>query len=1297
MNPSQKKQIEQLKKSIKQIMLKDQFAVRRKIQTLQSQANRSKPVDKELVNLQMRVDASAQQFKLRQQNKPETTYPEALPVSQKRDEIIRAIKDNQVIVICGETGSGKTTQLPKMCLDAGLGIRGIIGHTQPRRLAARSVASRIAEELKTPLGQAVGYKVRFSDALNDSSLIKLMTDGILLSEIHHDAFLNQYDCIIVDEAHERSLNIDFLLGYLKQLIIKRRDLKIIITSATIDPKRFAKHFNDAPIIEVSGRTFPVDVEYRDNESADGETRDLQNAIADCVEEITRRDYGDILVFLSGERDIREAADFLSRQNLHSTEILPLLARLSAAEQNKIFKSSGGKRRIILSTNVAETSLTVPGIKYVIDTGFARISRYSWRSKIQRLPIEKISQASANQRKGRCGRVSAGICYRLYSEDDFNLRSEFTEPEIQRTNLAAVILQMEQLQLGHIEDFPFVEPPDSRLITDGYKLLFELGAINKQHKITKLGRQLARLPIDPKLGRILIESVNESCLTESLIIVSALAVQDPRERPLNKQQAADEAHKKFADKKSDFVSWLTIWRKYHAAKNELSGNKLRKWCKEHFISWLRMREWIDTHRQIKKTLIELNLKFNSTDTNYDALHRALLTGFLSQIGFKDEGHEYQSCRQRKFHIFPGSGLFNSGPKWVVASDIVETQKVYARHLAKIEPQWVMEKAEHLIKHSYTEAHWEKKSAQVAATRKSTLFGLLINPGNKINYSPVNPVESREIFIRCALVQGDFECHHEFYKKNRALINDIETLEAKSRRQDILVDDNVVYDFYDQHLPAHICNGPQLNKWVKKNNTDHLVLSIDDLMQKNADHVSDDLFPDSILINNIQFPLEYHFAPVNIHNDDNNHHCDGITLLTPVAGLGALNSAVCDWLVPGLLLEKMTELIRSLPKQLRKNFVPAPNFAEACLDALTPENVALTNAMSIHLKKITGTEIPYDAWQESKLAEHLFFNYKVISADGKTLKQSRDLHSLQKEFSDFTDNSEPQTINNELEQDNVSYEILDDLPSEIEINNNGIIIKGYPVLVCDKKQVNVRVIHSAHEAQQKHYAGLRLLFMNALSQPIKHLKSSLSKQQSLCAKFLSIGNCDQLKTQMLHRIVDALFTQHLPESTKAFSNLLENRQHIDDELNKLLKQLVDILTLYHQLKKKLKNPPLNWLDAMADIQNQLNNLMHKNFVLETRQENLNNFTRYLKAIDKRLDKIQSNPERDRKSRIEIAALWDEYTKRADALSKNNQHSAQLEEYRWLLEEYRISLFAQEIKTLAPISAKRLKKIWHDISDA
>ncbi len=1275
-----------IEQSIEQCMLRDRFPLRNKLRSIIRREKENRPVESLLNKLQEQITESSALLRQRDERRPATHYPEELPVSQKRNEIIQAILDHQVIVICGETGSGKTTQLPKMCLDAGLGISGMIGHTQPRRLAARSVANRIADELNTPLGDSVGFKVRFTDTLSPHSHIKLMTDGVLLAEIHNDPYLNQYDCIIVDEAHERSLNIDFLLGYLKRLIEKRKDLKIIITSATIDPERFSRHFNKAPILEVSGRTYPVEVRYM---PSDDEQLDTPVAVADCIDEISRIDRGDILVFMSGERDIRETADYLSKQKLQNTEVLPLLARLSASEQNRIFSSSS-QRRIVLSTNVAETSLTVPGIKYVIDTGLARISRYSWRSKIQRLPIEKISQASANQRKGRCGRVSAGICYRLYSEDDFLQRAEFTEPEIQRTNLAAVILTMEHLKLGHVEDFPFVEPPEHKLISDGYKLLFELGAINKQHKITETGKTLARLPMDPKLGRILIEANKEDCLEHALVVVSALSIQDPRERPMDQQNAADEAHKQFADNRSDFISWLNLWQKYQQARSDLSGNRLRKWCREHFISWLRMREWIDTHRQIKQMLADQGFRPQQRELDYTALHRSILTGFLSQTGFKDEGHEYQSCRQRKFHIFPGSDLFNKGPKWVVASDIVETQKVYARHLAKIEPQWISDKAGHLIKHSYSNPHWQRKSSQVSATRKSTLFGLLINPGTRVNYGPINPQESRQIFIRQALVQGDFNCNHKFYKHNQKLIKDIETLEAKSRRQDILVDDEIIFSFYDQHIDEGIYSGPLLNKWLKENNESDLFMTESDLMQQDASHISDIDFPDSLLINHTQFPLQYHFDP--------NHQCDGITLISPASALASLTSAHCEWLVPGLLGDKIIELIRSLPKPLRKNFVPAPDFARACLDALSPGDISLTQALTNHLRKMTGVEIPFDAWNLSSLPDHLFLNFRVIDSNGKQLAEGRDLTTLQQQFKDFKDEQAATSQAHSLEQQDIQPAALDDLPSSIEVNSNGIITRAYPALSASGNKVNIRLYYSQQEADTARYAGMRQLFINALPQQIRHLKSSIPDIQSLCLYFTPIGKCDALKTQIIYRVIDQLFTHHLPDSSAAFSAVLDqNRSDMDDMLTNIAMTLKEILTLYHGLQKQLRNPPLHWLDAMTDIQDQLHHLLHTDFIVMTEQAYFEQLPRYLKAIQKRLDKIQGNPDRDRKSRLEVANFWDDYKKRADQLRRNGQYSSQLEAFRWLIEEYRISLFAQELKTRVPVSAKRLKKAWNEISDA
>jgi ATP-dependent helicase HrpA len=1286
-----KPSVKKLYQQLDQCMLSARYGFYRQLQNF----TRNKNADiKKLENIAENISRSIIKTELRKNNCPAVSYPENLPVSQKKDLILKTIQENQVTILCGETGSGKTTQLPKICLQAGLGIRGLIGHTQPRRLAARSVASRIAEELKTELGQSVGYKVRFSDRLTDESYIKLMTDGILLAEIHHDPYLNQYDCIIIDEAHERSLNIDFILGYLRQLLPKRRDLKVIITSATIDPERFAKHFNNAPIIEVSGRTYPVEVLYQPlhGEDDDEKQKDFPQAIADAVDFLSRKDRSDILVFLSGERDIRETADYLKKQNLQNTDILPLLARLSASEQNKIFHTSS-KRRIILSTNVAETSLTVPGIKYVIDSGVARISRYSWRSKIQRLPIEKISQASANQRKGRCGRISEGTCIRLYSEDDFNLRDEFTAPEIQRTNLAAVILQMENMQVGHVEDFPFVEPPDGRLVRDGYKLLHELGAINTKNKITTIGKKLARLPIDPKLGRMLLEAEQESSLNEVLIIVAALASQDPKERPMDKQQAADESHKKFKDDSSDFIGFLNLWNSFHKQQQNLSGNKLRKWCKENFISWMRMREWKDTHQQITNMLKELKLKFNQNNADYSSIHRALLTGLLSNLGLKSEDREYTGARNGKFMIFPGSALFKKSPKWIMSAEIVETSRVYARTTAKIEPLWIEDKAKHLFKRNYSQPHWEKRNAQVSAFEQTTLYGLIINPKRKTNYGPINPAESREIFIRSALVQGDFNCNFKFFIHNQKLINELENLEAKSRRQDIIIDDEILFQFYNPIIPSNIYSGPQFNKWLKKCDekiTDTLLLSKEYLMQHDAEHITDEQFPNHIEVNGSYYPLEYHFDP--------GHNCDGITIITPTAGLNALNPQICEWLVPGMLHEKMVALIRSLPKQLRKNFVPAPNFADACLQSIEPGDISLSTAMSNHLRKITGTEIPYDAWRPELLDAHLFMNFRIIDNKGKTVKEDRNLQHLKSSLDDSDIVTNTEEVTHDIEQENVKADILDNIPDTIEINLHGVKIKGFPALVKEGKNVALRVLDSKNKAIQKHKSGLRQLYINAIPEQIKQLKSNLPDIHKLCMLYTSIGKCDNLKQDFLATVIDELFTQHEANSKTDFEKTLSNgRAELHSTAENWSHLLSEIFSLHKQLRKSLKNPPLSWLDAITDIQDQLNHLLQPGFILNTEKNNLQQYPRYLIGIQKRLEKIQGNPERDRISRLQVSALWQEYKKRQQALAKQHTTSAQLEHYRWMLEEYRVSLFAQELKTQFPISEKRLKIYWNDISDA
>jgi ATP-dependent helicase HrpA len=1287
-------------------MLSEVFRFRRRLQNIRKSKDK-KSSEKKLVQLEVEVDQSISTAQKRKDNLPKITYPDDLPIAQKSDLIKKTILDNQITILCGETGSGKTTQLPKICLDIGLGIRGKIAHTQPRRLAARAVSQRIAEELNTQVGNEVGFKVRFSDQSNDNSYIKLMTDGILLAECHHDRFLNQYDTIIIDEAHERSLNIDFLLGYLKQLTNKRKDLKIIITSATIDPDRFAKHFDNAPVINVSGRMYPVEVRYRPYQSADNdEKKSLQDGILDAVNELSKIDRGDILVFLSGERDIRDTADFLSKQrhnrSLDYTEILPLLARLSNAEQNRIFHPSS-KRRIILATNVAETSLTVPGIKYVIDSGVARISRYSWRSKIQRLPIEKISQASANQRKGRCGRVSAGVCIRLYDEEDFELRDEFTEPEIQRTNLASVILQMENQKLGHIDDFPFVQPPEDRLINDGYKLLFELGAIDNVNAITKIGKQLAHFPIDPKLARILLQAVKENALTEVLIIVSALATQDPRERPLDKQQAADEKHTVFIDKASDFLFYINLWNAFHLEKKALSGNQLRKWCKQNYISWMRMREWIDTHNQIKRMLASLKLSHNQTGTaNYDQIHQSLLIGLLANIGFKSEGKEYLGARNRKFNIFPGSALFKSSPQWIMSAEIVETTRVYGRTNAKIDVRWIEDKAGHLLKYHYSNPHWEKKRSNVVALEQSSLYGLIINSDKKINYGRVNPIEAKEIFIRCALIEGDFESKAPFYVHNQTLLRELETLEAKSRRRDIIVDDNVLYDFYDKNLPDTIFSGAKLDNWARKHpgEAKALFLTTDDLVRDDATLVSDDQFPNYLAMNGSKFPIEYHFDPRN--------HCDGITLVTPPAGLNAINAQRCEWLIPGMLHEKITALIRSLPKPIRKNFVPVPNFADACVEALSPEDTALCTAIANHLKKMTGVQIPYDAWLSKEISQHLLMNFRVIDEHGYAIEEGRNLQAI-KEGLDHCDTDMTVTIFEETEEvtddesalaywlDDVGSEVLSSLEGTVEVKMQGVIIKAYPSLITEGKHVHLRVCENKHNAIYETHKAIRQLFINALPEQIKHLKKSIPDIQNLCLKYTDLGRCDDLKRDIVNNIVDDIF---LDEEIKTESDFNKKLEQGKSELHGSAKQwsqlLSNILDEYRAIKKLIKSPALTQLDTVSNIQQQLNYLFPTNFISIIDKEWLQQYPRYLSAINKRYNKSQTNANRDRQLRLGFTKLWDEYIKRRQLLDEQHVQSEQLDYYRWLLEEYRVSLFAQELKTKVPVSEKRLRIYWNELSD-
>ncbi|WP_337918660.1 ATP-dependent RNA helicase HrpA, partial [Vibrio cholerae] len=1043
-----------LKKALGECLIKDRFRFSKRIDgasKIKNESARNAVFDEIALDIAQSMMAVEQ----RKQQMPKIEYPALLPVSQKRDDIAKAIAHHQVVIVAGETGSGKTTQLPKICAELGRGKYGLIGHTQPRRLAARSVANRIAEEMETELGGFVGYKVRFTDQISDQTQIKLMTDGILLAEIQNDRFLNQYDTIIIDEAHERSLNIDFILGYLKQLLPRRPDLKVIITSATIDPERFSKHFSNAPIIEVSGRTYPVEVRYRplagdDDSESD---RDQLEGIFQAVDELCDEGLGDILIFMNGEREIRDTADALSKRNLRDTEIVPLYARLSAGEQNKIFQPHAG-RRIVLATNVAETSLTVPGIKYVIDPGTARISRYSYRTKVQRLPIEPISQASANQRKGRCGRTEEGICIRLYSEEDFLSRPEFTDPEILRTNLASVILQMTALGLGDIEAFPFVEAPDKRNIQDGVRLLEELGAINDQIKdpkkrLTESGKQLARLPIDPRLARMVLEASKLGCLKEVMIIASALSIQDPRERPSDKQQSADDKHRRFNHEDSDFLTLVNLWHYISQQQKALTSNQFRRQCKLDYLNYLRVREWQDVYTQLHQSTREMGFKLNDEPGSYHAVHSAILVGLLSHIGMKDqEKNEYHGARNARFNIFPASGLFKKQPKWVMSAELVETSKLWARVVAKIEPDWIEPLAKHLIKRSYSEPHWSKKNAAVMAYEKVMLYGIPIVPKRLVNYGTIDPVLSREIFIRSALVEGDWETKHAFFKQNRALLAEVEELEHKSRRRDILVDDEELFQFYDQRVGTEVVSGRHFDAWWKtasRKTPDLLSFEKEMLFKGDASHITDLDYPNFWHQGNLKLKLSYQFEP--------GENSDGVTVHIPLPILNQVEPHGFDWQIPGLRHELVVSLIKSLPKTLRKNFVPAPNYADAFLARVTPFEMPLLDAMEKELRRMTGVTVLREDWKLDQLPAHLKITYRAVDHRNRKLNESCDLHELKESLKEKVQETLSQVADDDIEQRDLHTWSFGELPKVYQQKRGGFEVRAYPALVDKKDSVEI----------------------------------------------------------------------------------------------------------------------------------------------------------------------------------------------------------------------------------------------------
>ncbi|MEQ4922014.1 ATP-dependent RNA helicase HrpA [Proteus hauseri] len=1289
-----------LYQEIEQLSLREQQRLKKRLRGV-AKINNEESKQAVLSAIKQNIIVAQQIISRRQTNCPEITYPENLPVSQKKEAIYNAIRDNQVVIIAGETGSGKTTQIPKICLELGRGIKGYIGHTQPRRLAARSVAERIAHELKSTLGESVGYKVRFSDHVGDNTLVKLMTDGILLAELQQDKLLLQYDTIIIDEAHERSLNIDFILGYLKQLLPRRPDLKIIITSATIDPEKFSKHFNQAPIIEVSGRTYPVEVRYRPigGDELDSD-KDMTDGIVDAINELGNESAGDILIFMSGEREIRDTADALNKLQLRHTEVLPLFARLSNSEQNRIFHPHSG-RRIILATNVAETSLTVPGIKYVIDTGYARISRYSYRTKVQRLPIEPISQASANQRKGRCGRVSDGICIRLYSEDDFIARSEFTDPEILRTNLASVILQMTSIGLGDISAFPFVQAPDKRNVQDGVRLLEELGALQNEtdsqgaYHLTPMGKQLAQLPIDPRLARMVLEARKYGAVKELMVITSALSIQDPRERPMDKQQASDEKHRRFQDKESDFLSFLNMWDYLKAQQKELSQSQFRKLCKHEFLNFMRVREWQDVYTQLRQVVKELGFPVNSEPADFRSVHVALLSGLLSHVGQKDaEKQEFTGARNARFSIYPGSGLFKKPPKWTMVAELVETSRLWGRIAARIDPEWIEPIAEHLVKHHYSEPHWSKAQGAVMANEKVTLYGLPIVASRAINYSQIDPLLCRELFIRHALVEGDWQTRHAFFRENLKLRTEVEELEHKSRRRDILVDDETMFTFYDQRIPQDVVSSRHFDKWWKdtqKASPDLLNFEKSMLIKDDAKRVSALDYPNFWQQDNLKLRLSYQFEPGTA--------ADGVTVHIPLAILNQVKEEGFDWQIPGIRHELIVALIKSLPKPIRRNFVPAPNYASAFLERVPKPEDQLLDRLEKELRRMTGVTVDRESWQLDQVADHLKITFRVIDDKNKMLAESKDLNALKESLKEKVQKTLSAVADDGIEQQDLHIWSFGDLPQRYEQKRGGYSVKAYPALVDEKNSVGIKLFETELEQQASMWEGVRRLLLLNIPSPIKYLHEKLPNKAKLGLYFNPYGKVLELIDDCIACGVDKLIASYggLIWQESEYQKLQDYvRAELNDAVVEIAKQVESILTQVFAINKRLKGRvDISVAFALSDIKAQLGQLVFPGFVTSHSWKRLADIPRYLSAIEKRMEKLAIDPNRDRAQMSRVENVTQQWQQWLGKLNEKQKQQEDVQNIRWMIEELRVSLFAQQIGTPYPISDKRILQSMEQIS--
>ncbi|MFG3507157.1 ATP-dependent RNA helicase HrpA [Streptomyces sp. NPDC047821] len=1241
---------------------------------------------------------------------PEITYPEQLPVSQKKTDILEAIRDHQVVIVAGETGSGKTTQIPKICLELGRGVRGMIGHTQPRRIAARTVAERVADELRTPLGEAVGWKVRFTDQVNqDATFIKLMTDGILLAEIQTDRELRAYDTIIIDEAHERSLNIDFLLGYLAQLLPRRPDLKVVITSATIDPERFSRHFGDAPIVEVSGRTYPVEVRYRPllEEDSEESDRDQITAICDAVDELQAEGPGDILVFLSGEREIRDTADALLKKKLRNTEVLPLYARLSHAEQHRVFQAHSG-RRIVLATNVAETSLTVPGIKYVIDPGTARISRYSHRTKVQRLPIERISQASANQRKGRCGRTSDGICIRLYDEDDFLARPEFTDAEILRTNLASVILQMTAAGLGDIEKFPFIDPPDHRNIRDGVQLLQELGAIDPAQKdpkkrLTQAGRKLAQLPVDPRLARMVLEADKNGCVREVMVIAAALSIQDPRERPAEKQAQADQQHARFKDETSDFLAFLNLWRYVREQQKALSSSAFRRMCKSEYLNYLRIREWQDIYTQLRTVAKQMGIHLNEEDAPEDRVHVSLLAGLLSHIGMKDvkDGakNEYLGARSAKFAVFPGSALFKKPPRFIMSAELVETSRLWARVNAKIEPEWIEPLAGHLLKRTYSEPHWEKDQAAVMAYEKVTLHGVPIVAQRKVNYGRIDPEVSRELFIRNALVEGDWRTHHKFFADNRKLLTEVEELEHRARRRDILVDDETLFDFYDQRVPEHVVSGAHFDSWWKHKRHEApelLDFEREMLINEKAGAVTKADYPDSWRQGALKFRVTYQFEP--------GADADGVTVHIPLQVLNQVTDEGFDWQIPGLREEVVTELIRSLPKPVRRHYVPAPNYAKKFLEGAVPLQEPLPVTLARELQRMVGVPVDAGDFDLTRVPDHLKITFRIVDERRRKLAEDKDLEALKlslrpkarqalsKAARAATEG--PSGSGQSLERTGLTDWTIGTLTKVFETRRAGQPVKAYPALVDAGETVSVRLFDTEAEQAQAMWRGTRrLIMLNIPVNPAKFASDRLTNQQKLALSRNPHGSVQALFDDCATAAADRLIAEHGGPAwdEESFRKLYDKvRADLVELTIRTVDQVQQTLAAWQACERRLKaTNSLTLVRNVQDVREQLAALVPPGFVTATGLRRLPDLMRYLVAADRRLQQMPTSVQRDTTRMEKVHEMRDEYAWLLEQLPKGRPVPQEVLDIRWMIEELRVSYFAHALGTAHPVSDKRIIK--------